>query len=161
MITRFKLYINEGNYNTFSGYKGFDSKLDYIHYNMKRVVQELEDEFSKHLPKIKAFLSSYGFRNNNNTIFLLDNDYGVVIHQTGPKFDENKSYIFNASIYTAYFNNNVWTLSTTPFIYTEGKETVENFVKNYINNLEKQNIKRIKNKEKRELVRAMKKYNVL
>lgn len=144
-------------------YKGFDSKLDYYHFNMKRVVQELEDEFSKHLPKLKVFLTSYGFRNNNNTLFLLKDDYGIVIHQTNhiSSGDTKENKIFRANLYTAYLLNNVWTLSTTPVLYTEGKEPVEIFVKNYINNLEKQNIKRIKNKEKRELVRAMKKYNVL
>ena len=147
MITDYNDYINKIEDNK-------QKTLDLIEELKDKLKEDIENECSKYLSMIQPY-------DNYDKVFLIDDDFGVMIltKYYDAAFETQKIY---AEIYTVFKNdNNNWVKSS------DNKEfklwhtqTIEDFVKNTIDTLKKRNIKRKLDKEKRALKRTANKYNI-
>jgi len=129
------------------------------------MLKNLEEEFSKYINlrnlengELKTEWTSYP-----DKIFLLDDDFGFILvpNKMGGYYSD-----IGISVYSAYKVGKKFTYSnfgsanTQVDLYYSPKDNIEEFVKHVIAKMKTRNEIRIKNKEKRELIKTTNKYNI-
>lgn len=147
--------------------KNYDNFLDQIKYHKnqrelsiktlyEKIIEDLDYEFSKHLKFIYPYKTKTDLK-----IFLIDNDYGLRIET--PIYYEYDNSV-KCIIRTVFKQTDgIWSKTSAVnnnFIFNQDRESVEDFVKYVVETVKKRNITRKNAKEKRELNRYTKKYNL-
>lgn len=126
----------------------------------KDFLKDFEDELSKYL-KVKIiaegeFAGYFAKREDVKAFLLEDEEYGYRLNPYDNSNNEPRIYI-----HTIYKYNNKYKDGGYYDVYLATTKTdLENKVKFYVEKLKKDNIKRLSDKEKRELKRTAKKYNL-
>lgn len=147
-------------------YNEYLHKLEYL--NIERILtvkrmenkiqEDAEDICAKYLPMIQPY------KTNMNKIFIIDDDYGMTFTS---KFYEEAAvgHKLQLRINSVFPDARTWVKTddnnSSVFLWKEWHNiSIEDFVKNAIEELKKRNVKRKMEKEKRELKKNMKKYNL-
>ena len=143
-------------------YNEYLRKIDELKNEQIRVGEELEKKFREDLEnEVSKYLDSTIASNSKNAkIFLIDDDYGFMINSIYQRY-RNEIHAELIPVYKMY-DDNRWSKvnSTSSVSYNPEKDDMEDFIKKYIDNSKKKNIKRRLDKESREFKKSIKKYNL-
>lgn len=160
-----KKYLKDKNILTKDEFNREKNKLTSLLRN--DIIKELSKYFKK--SDLKLYKYNKGYRKETGyfqqgwhfideseyDIFLLNDDYGIKV-----KFDKNGLGSPLAKFNTIIKSNNLFVNGTLKDSYNINKGSLEDFIKSFINKVEKQNDIRIKAKKTIELKNQMKKYNL-